>query len=177
LEDFEVPENKPRSELAKSFDPVSVDDEDFFELGSYVKRTFAFVIDLFFIAVIFNIVNLIIPILKPFIQQFLEHSQFNYPSVENFSMKGAFIIIFLMALFFLFVIPSTFFNCSLGKKIFGLRLRGQDKYSLSISQVFYRELIIKPISIAIIAGFIMPFYSKKRQSLHDRLAQTFVVEN
>jgi uncharacterized RDD family membrane protein YckC len=176
LDESALPENKTRSDLAKEFD-TSYDEEDVFDLGNYVKRALAFVVDLVCIGTIFYLTNLIIPILNPSIHHLLELNQLNYPLIDKIMQKGLFLIISLMTLFFLLIIPTTFFNCSLGKKIFGLRLRGEAKYSLSISQVFYRELIIKPISVAIIAGFIMPFYSKKRQSLHDRLAQTFVIEN
>ena len=80
------------------------------------------------------------------------------------------------ALFFLVVIPVAFFNVSVGKKLTGQRVRGDNKYTLSISQAFQRELIFKPISIACLVGFILPFFDKKKKSLHDKMAGTFVIK-
>jgi uncharacterized RDD family membrane protein YckC len=75
------------------------------------------------------------------------------------------------------VIPVAFFNTSFGKKIMGLRIRGIETYSLSVSTAFSRELIMKPISIILIAGFITPFISKKALSVHDFLAKTIVIKD
>lgn len=172
-----LPEHKTRTELSKSLELIHDNDDDLFTLASYVKRVFSFIIDSLLVAVIINRVSMIMLILKPYVQRFFEQSQFNYALLMTLFINSLFFTICFTALFLFLVIPITFFNCSLGKKLFGLRIRGENNYTLSISQVFYRELVIKPLAIAAVVGFIIPFYSKKRQSLHDKLAHTIVIEN
>jgi len=77
--------------------------------------------------------------------------------------------------FFLVVIPLSFYNITLGKVLFGLRVRGPDKYTLSIIQSFQREFIFKPLSTASIIGIAWALFSKERLTLHDKAAQTVVV--
>ena len=82
-----------------------------------------------------------------------------------------------LALFFFIVIPTAFFNATLGKKLTGLRVRGVDKYTLSIGQVFWRELLYKPLSIGLLVGFVLPFFNEQKQSLHDKISGTFVIKD
>lgn len=54
------------------------------------------------------------------------------------------------------------FNNSFGKKILKLKVRGDEKYTLSINEAITREFIAKPLSIACLAGFILPFFNKEK---------------
>ena len=74
------------------------------------------------------------------------------------------------------MIPLAFYNATLGKKFTGIRVRSCDRYTVSIAQAFKREVIMKPIGILILAGFIVPMFSKKRQGIHDSVAKTVVIE-
>lgn len=89
-------------------------------------------------------------------------------------MVGVSIFIFVMSFV---IVPASFFNTSFGKKIMGLRVRGDGQYSLRLGQCLQRELIFKPLSIMLIVGFIMPFFDENKRSLHDRLAKTLVVKD
>jgi uncharacterized RDD family membrane protein YckC len=82
----------------------------------------------------------------------------------------------ILAVLFLIIIPVSFFNTSFGKKIFNLKIRGRERYTISLSLAVKRELILKPLSIIILAGFITPFFSKNRLSIHDMIAETIVIE-
>jgi uncharacterized RDD family membrane protein YckC len=69
-----------------------------------------------------------------------------------------------------------FFNTSLGKRIFGLRVRGDHFYTLNFGLAFQREFIFKPISAGLVIGLIFPFFNKEKKSLHDKFAGTFVIK-
>jgi uncharacterized RDD family membrane protein YckC len=74
------------------------------------------------------------------------------------------------------IMPMAFFNNSFGKKFLNLKVRGDEKYTISINDAITREFIAKPLSIACVAGFILPFYNKERKSLHDKIMKTFVIK-
>lgn len=167
---------KTRSALAMELNELNeADSEDVYSLAPFAKRGFAFVIDSFFLIGLLYIVKDLALLLRSLIQFFLDKYSLQFIIPESVVMKIIIAISGFGLLFFFVVLPVAFYNHSLGKKIFGLKLRGENRYTLSILQVLKRELILKPISIAIIAGIITPFYSKKRLSVHDMIAHTFVV--
>jgi len=78
---------------------------------------------------------------------------------------------------FLFIcLPVAFYNHSYGKKIVGLKIRGTQKYTISLVQAIQREIVYKPLGILIVVGFFIPFFNKKHQALQDFLAETHVIE-
>jgi uncharacterized RDD family membrane protein YckC len=110
------------------------------------------------------------------IQYLLDYDKFKLEFSEKIFMNSMIGSACFIVLFFLIIIPVAFFNTSFGKKILGLRIRGNEKYTLTISEAFLREFILKPLSVILIAGFITPFYTKKRLSIHDMLSGTFVID-
>ncbi|MGZ3807010.1 MAG: RDD family protein [Bacteriovorax sp.] len=168
---------KTRTAMAKELeDQKRKNEEDVFHLASIPKRATAFVLDALFMMSIPFILKLTSPICRKLIQLFLDKYKLRLLLPEPLFMKGILAVNGFIALYFLVVIPLAFFNLSFGKKMLGLRVRGENRYTLSIGQAFKRELIMKPLSILLIAGFITPFFSKKRLSIHDMLAGTFVIE-
>lgn len=176
LDTASVPRTKTRSAMANEIDPEELE-KDFFEFAPYFSRGIALILDLALIAALGFFVKFSTPIWRQAIQLFLDKYNLKFIISENYVMQLIDIINGFMTFFFIVIIPAAFFNVSFGKKIMGLRVRGLEKYSISIEQAIKREMIMKPISILIIAGFITPFFSKNKQSIHDMVAGTIVIKD
>jgi uncharacterized RDD family membrane protein YckC len=178
LDEGAIPRTKTRSAMAMDIQgQENVELKDEYTFAPLPKRAVAFGLDTIFLAAIIYVVKFSAPISRKLVQYFMDSYKLKFMIPEEMVMKIIMGGSGLIALFFLIVIPIAFFNNSFGKKIIGLRVRGNGKYTISISQAFKRELIFKPLSIAIIAGFITPFFSKKRLSIQDMLADTIVIED
>jgi uncharacterized RDD family membrane protein YckC len=179
LDEAAVPKAKTRTAMAREMQEMEEKDEDdIYSLASIPKRAIAFLIDSIFTAAIIYIAKFAAPLWPMLIGFFFKNPKLQFITSGSTAVNNVFFIIStLTALFFLVVIPVSFFNCSLGKKLLGLRVRGEGRYTLSIRQAFNRELILKPFGILIIAGFVTPFFSKKKLSIHDMLSHTFVVKD
>jgi uncharacterized RDD family membrane protein YckC len=169
---------KTRTELYNELikDEKISTDEDYFEFAAPTSRVIALFIDV--IAAFFIVKVAMIPPafeVKLIHLFFLDKYNLNFMFGDVALFKLILILNIFFALIFFIVIPVAFFNVSLGKKITKLRVRGDAKYTISITQAFKRELIYKPISIVFLAGFILPFFDKKKKSLHDKMAGTFVI--
>lgn len=151
-------------------------EEDLYAYASPVSRGIALIVDLAFVFGLVKGAAFLPPVLLTFVNLFLN----KYKLVLIFPMDVFNQILYGASLagliFFFVIIPTAFFNVSLGKKLTGLRVRGVDKYTLSIGQSFKREIFFKPLSLLLIAGIVMPFFTKHKQSLHDRMADTMVVK-
>lgn len=173
-----VPRTKTRSAMALEMNgEAEIEMGDVFNCAPLYKRAIAFIIDSLFLVGLYHLVELIAPLWLQLIHYFLDSYKLQLLIPEALVIKGILLVSGFTALFFLVVIPVAFFNHSLGKKILGLKVRGEDKYSISIMTAFSRELIMKPISLLILAGLVTPFFTKKKLSIHDMITHTFVVED
>ena len=134
-------------------------------------------IDILFMFIMANLLFYLVPLEIKLIDVFMAKYSLQF-------MFGETVLIYILkslniafGLFFFVIIPTSFFNTSLGKKITNQRVRGDYKYTLSISQAIQRELIWKPLGMAFLVGFFMPFFDKKKKSLHDKLTGTIVVRD
>jgi len=178
LDHSSVSKAKSRSAMAFELNQ-NVNDvaEDSFTLASLPKRAFAFLLDLILMAALIYFVKFSLSIIREFTRALMNENKYKLMIPESQIMNLLMCSALLILLFSFVVIPAAFFNTSFGKKLMGLRVRGIEKYTLSISTAFKRELIMKPISIILVVGFITPFISKKRFSIHDMLAETIVIED
>ncbi len=150
---------------------------DVYDYANPVRRGIALVIDSVFSFILVQASIWAAPLELKVVDWIMSKYQMQLALPVQWQVPVFIAITIFVFFFFLIVIPGAFFNVSLGKKLTGLRLRGVDKYTLSISQVFYRELFFKPLSIALLVGFILPFFSEHKQSLHDKLSGTFVIKD
>ncbi|MDO9184255.1 MAG: RDD family protein [Bacteriovorax sp.] len=177
LDEESIPKSKTRSAMAQEVqDNEEVVLKDIYSYAPLHKRALAFILDIFFLGGIYYIVNLISPILIGFVKYFINEYKFDSVIPETFLENSSLFFSGSVLLFFFVIIPVSFYNSSFGKMILGLKVRGAQKYTISISEAIKREFIFKPISIVIIAGFVTPFISSKRLSIHDMIAKTFVIE-
>lgn len=153
-------------------------EEDYYDFSSPLQRGIGLAIDAVFIFFLVKAVILVLsPIELKLTHYFLDKYKLQFLFGDKVLLKLITGVSLFVMLFMAVVIPAAFFNSSLGKKITKQRIRGDEKYTLSISQAFKRELIWKPISIACLVGFVLPFFDKKKKSLHDKFSGTFIIKD
>ena len=152
-------------------------DRDVFEYASYFDRGAALALDLIFIFILIKFIIFITPYEFGLVQYLLNIYKIKFPFGEEFLFKIIMAITAFVVAFIGVIIPTAFFNNSFGKRLFKLKVRGIDKYSISINEAIAREFLCKPISILCLAGFILPFYDKQKKSLHDRIMKTLVIKD
>lgn len=170
------PQIKSRTKLSSELDQRDEKKyKDLIHYASLHRRGIAFIIDLLILVGLLKGLQLLAPLLLTFFHSYFGH----LPLVINdlFLTKIVLVGGGLFGWFVLFVIPLAFYNVSLGKKCMGLQVRGEEFFTLSLFQAMGRELFLKPLSILLVFGFITPFFTKKRQSLHDMMANTIVIED
>ncbi len=152
-------------------------DEDFYEFSTPFDRAMALAIDAAFLFGLYRLILLIVPLEKKIADLFLDKYGLQFMFGEVALLKTITFVTIAITLILAVVIPAAFFNSSLGKKITNQRIRGDETYSISLSQAFWRELVWKPLSIACVVGFILPFFDKKKKSLHDKISGTFIIKD
>jgi uncharacterized RDD family membrane protein YckC len=74
-----------------------------------------------------------------------------------------------------FVLMTRYFQQTLGKMVFGLRVVGLVEERLSWKTILFREWIGRFISSTIVIGYIITAFLPKKQGLHDLFSDTSVV--
>jgi uncharacterized RDD family membrane protein YckC len=98
---------------------------------------------------------------------------------DDFSYKivGGVIYFFWIASMFMYFTFATYrYGRTIGKKILGIMVVGEDGGIPGIEQCFKREVLGKILSsLTVGIGFLWAVFDKNHQALHDKLAKTFVV--
>lgn len=85
-------------------------------------------------------------------------------------------IVSLILYFVYFFFLTYFFGQTFGKTIFGLKVMSQKGNKLTLSQVFFREVVGRIISKQLFnLPYLMILFNEKRIGLHDYIGDTFVV--
>jgi len=139
-------------------------------LAGFGQRAVAFFID---ITIISLLLSVIVPIAK-----YLNVNAFRsagYGGSEDFFI----IVTFLFANFF-FVAYFTWFHSeggqTLGKRIMGIRLVSQYGNEVGFTRSLFRALGYYISYMVLFAGFIWAIFDQNRQTWHDKLAGTIVIE-
>lgn len=149
---------------------------DVFHYAHPVKRALAAFLDaLAYLASIYFTKFFLSPVYS-LLLSFFEHYKLEFPLSEEMFLEFGFWFLIVFNYFLLFVIGTAFYNRTIGKKFLGILVREEERFSLSITNMFTREMVFKPISILSIVGVAMMFFNDKKQTLHDRLAKTLVIE-
>jgi uncharacterized RDD family membrane protein YckC len=169
---------KTRAELYREMAQAEeIIEKDVIEFTTPARRGGALLIDLAFIYLVVDIALMLAPYELALMKHFLDLYKHEFIFANQTMLDSLDIFNVTSALFFALLLPLSFFNSSLGKKIMKLRVRGDQAYTISLSKAFQRELIFKPISMLLVVGFIMPFFSENQQSLHDKMAGTLVIKD
>ena len=84
---------------------------------------------------------------------------------------------FIVMYFFVQVCLTWLTQKSIGKMILKTHLVSFDSDKVGLFQAIKRELILKPIGVAFLVGFIMPFISEDNESFNDRFGGTLVAKD
>jgi uncharacterized RDD family membrane protein YckC len=74
-----------------------------------------------------------------------------------------------------FVLMTKYFNQTLGKMVFGLKVVDLKSGQLTWGTILFREWIGRFISVTVIVGYIIVAFLPKKQGLHDLFTDTTVV--
>lgn len=74
-----------------------------------------------------------------------------------------------------FVLMTKFFNQTLGKMVFGLKVVSLDGKRLTWSTILFREWIGRFISTTVLISYVIVAFLPKKQGLHDLFVDTTVV--
>jgi uncharacterized RDD family membrane protein YckC len=74
-----------------------------------------------------------------------------------------------------FVLMTKYFNQTLGKMVFGIKVIDLKTGTLSWNTILFREWIGRFISATIIVGYIIVAFMPKKQGLHDLFTDTTVI--
>ncbi|HAE14716.1 MAG TPA: hypothetical protein DCG24_10810, partial [Bacteroidetes bacterium] len=94
--------------------------------------------------------------------------------IQNYPAQGG--VAFILIPWLWFALMESMFGGSIGKLATGIRVRRKDygKAGLGVTTV---RLIGKAISTLIVGlGYLLAFFDKKNQALHDKIANTLVVK-
>ncbi|TNE99796.1 MAG: hypothetical protein EP326_07485 [Deltaproteobacteria bacterium] len=84
---------------------------------------------------------------------------------------------FSVMYFFVQVCLTWLTQKSIGKMVAKTHLVSFDSDKVGLFQAIKRELILKPIGVCFLVGFIMPFFSEDNESFHDRFGGTIVAKD
>lgn len=126
-------------------------------------RFFAYLVDLILVKAV--LVNLIV------------HNIFTLLKIENISILYIPIMSIVDGLVFYayFVLMTKYFNQTLGKMIFGLKVVGDDGQALPWLKVLFREFVGRFLSVKIAILYLIVPFTKKHKAVHDFIADTHVI--
>lgn len=152
------------NESLKNDEPLTSHQPDTVSIryAGFWMRFWAYLLDLI---VVGSIERLII---KPLFR-FLE-----IPLAE-FNMFAPISIASAIIFYLYFVLMTKYFNQTLGKMVFGLKVIDLKNDNLSWGTILFREWIGRFISTTVVIGYIIIAFLPKKQGLHDLFTETSVV--
>ena len=142
--------------------------------ASFIARLGAYVIDGLIISAIITLVDKL-GILAALGVSF-DSSQLLDPSYSLSNNTGYLIATFIISILYYTILQATKWQATVGKKILGIEVTTLDGNRISILTSFLRAVIMTFISSIFYIGFLMFFFTKKKQTLHDLLPATIVVK-
>jgi len=128
--------------------------------SGFGKRFMAFFLDYFIVSMIGVLLYYIV---QTFVMQSLEEGSLSY-------------FMYVTAFFYFILLESSFLQATCGKLIFKIKVVNENGSSLSLLNSVGR-FFGKLLSAFILGlGFIMVLFTKNKQGLHDKLANTYVIK-
>ncbi|WP_445683658.1 RDD family protein [Sporosarcina sp. FSL K6-3457] len=85
------------------------------------------------------------------------------------------IIFFIISILYFGILTSTKMQGMVGKLLLGIKVVGQDGNRISFGRAVGRHFATM-ISSFMYVGYILAVFNEKKQTLHDYMANTFVVK-
>jgi uncharacterized RDD family membrane protein YckC len=96
------------------------------------------------------------------------------PLVE-FNMFAPISIASAVIFYLYFVLMTRYFNQTLGKMVFGIKVIDLKNEKLTWGTILFREWIGRFISATVVIGYIIVAFLPKKQGLHDLFTDTSVI--
>jgi len=96
------------------------------------------------------------------------------PLIE-FNMFAPISIASAIIFYLYFVLMTKYFNQTLGKMVFGIKVIDLKNDKLSWGTILFREWIGRFISATVVIGYIIVAFLPKKQGLHDLFTETSVI--
>lgn len=178
--EFEV-DSPPKETLTRRQLAEKLNEEervrDVFHYAHPIKRALAMFLDMLaYLASVYFTKFFLFP-LYSLVVSFTDKYKLDFSVTEETFLEYGFWFLVVFNYFLLFAVGTAFYNRTIGKKFLGIFVREEERFSLSITNMITREMIFKPLSILSVVGVSMMFFNNKKQSLHDRLAKTLVIED
>jgi uncharacterized RDD family membrane protein YckC len=149
--------------------PVEARNETYANVSSHVRyagfwmRFWAYLLDLLVVASLNRL------LIFPFFHLF------DIP-VDRTNMFAPATIATTLTFYAYFVLMTKFFQQTLGKMVFGLKVIDESGKPLTWTTVLFREVIGKFIAKTILfIGFLFVAFSEKKKGMHDQFADTLVI--
>jgi uncharacterized RDD family membrane protein YckC len=95
--------------------------------------------------------------------------------LAEFNMFAPISIASAVTFYLYFVLMTRYFNQTLGKMVFGLKVVNLNSGKLTWGTILFREWIGRFISATIIIGYLIVAFLPKKQGLHDIFTDTSVI--
>ena len=95
--------------------------------------------------------------------------------LAEFNMFAPISIASAIIFYLYFVLMTKYFNQTLGKMVFGIKVIDLKSEKLSWSTILFREWIGRFISATVVVGYIIVAFLPKKQGLHDLFTDTSVI--
>ena len=96
-------------------------------------------------------------------------------SITEFNMFAPISIASALIFYLYFVLMTKYFNQTLGKMVFGIKVIDLKGDNLSWGTILFREWIGRFISATVVVGYIIVAFLPKKQGLHDLFTDTSVI--
>jgi uncharacterized RDD family membrane protein YckC len=96
-------------------------------------------------------------------------------SLSEFNVFAPISIASAVIFYLYFVLMTKYFNQTLGKMVFGLKVVNLNSDKLTWGTILFREWIGRFISATVIIGYIIVAFLPKKQGLHDIFTDTTVI--
>jgi uncharacterized RDD family membrane protein YckC len=152
------------NELVKVDEPITTHESEIISIryAGFWMRLWAYLLDLI---VVGSIERLIInPLFRALEIPLIEFNMFAPISIAS-------AIIFYLY----FVLMTKYFNQTLGKMVFGIKVIDLKNDKLSWGTILFREWIGRFISATVVIGYIIVAFLPKKQGLHDLFTDTSVI--
>jgi len=133
----------------------------FVRYAGFWMRFWAYLLDL---VVVGSVVRLIKPVFRIL----------DIPLTDS-NMFAPVSIVSALIFYLYFVLMTKYFNQTLGKMVFGLKVVDLKNNQLTWGTILFREWIGRFISATIIVGYLIVAFLPKKQGLHDLFTDTSVI--
>jgi class 3 adenylate cyclase/uncharacterized RDD family membrane protein YckC len=97
------------------------------------------------------------------------------PKSRNTISPPSLSFLMIFAYFVLMALTEGLLGASFGKLLFGMRVRGTNGERVTLARAFARNVAKILSVVTLFVGFLMVFWTRQRQALHDMLAECVVV--